>query len=425
MPADEGPLPGSHRYRGRGLILMKRRNKKSKTFAYSDHHVGGWEASEAIADEIGAVNLRPVDEAKAVLRPEEVDKFYAEEFVEKKAAEQPLLWDATGEAAARESDAAAAELATAAAVADFLIAEQQKVVAGARELYEFTVRVLGGYTRRPPYEKAPYNLRLAAILLGDVAGVAGAAILLGETTTLGILQAVSSGTAAITSGLIAHEVKDSRLSRKRQKPTKELTKDERRFAHLFRGGDSGEGIVKWAVGGGLLIGACIAGSIFALRATTEGSTAGWAFGLLAAAVALASWANVYYFTDEVADLIDARRSDFRRELKRLKKASQDKNIARRARATAEATSIKAESTKRGEAAAKDVEALGKQLLHQNPGVAGHGRGKPQKSPSVSHESEKAPGVSSLPGLEHTVPYEPPPEAAAGTNHDNRSGEVAT
>lgn len=402
---------------------MKPKNKIPKTFASFD--AGGWESSEAIADEIMAINLRPVDEAKVVLRPDAVDRFYVEELVEKKAEEQPLLWDAAGEAAARDREAEAAELGTAATVAEHVTEEQRKVAKNARELYEFTVRVLGPYTRRPPYEKLPYNLRFAAILLGDVAGVAGAAILLGETVELGVLQAISSGTAAITSGLIAHEVKDSRLARKRQKPAKDLTKDERRFAHLFRGGDSGERIVKWAAGGGLLIGTCIAGSIFALRATTEGSTAGWAFGLLAAAVALASWANVYYFTDEVADLIDARRSDSQREAKRLTTLSQHKSIARRARAAAEATSIRAEFAKRGQAAAKDVEALGKRLLHENPGVAGHGWGRRQESPSGSRESEDAPGVSGLPGLENTVPYEPPPELAAGTNHDNSSHEVET
>lgn len=400
---------------------MKRKNKIPKTFASFDAR--GWETSETIADEIMAINLRPVDEAKVVLRPDAVDRFYAEELVEKKAEEQPLLWDAAGEAAARDREAEAAELGTAATVAEHVTEEQRKVAKNARELYEFTVRVLGPYTRRPPGEKVPYNLRLGAIGLGDIAGVAGAAIILGETPTLGILQAISSGTAAITSGLIAHEVKDSRLARKRQKPAKDMTKDERRFAHIFRGGDSGERIVKWVVGGGLLIGTCIAGSIFALRATTEGSTAGWAFGLLAAAVALASWANVYYYTDEVADLIDARRSDSQRQLKRLKKLSQDKNLARRARATAEATSIRAESAKRGEAAAKYVEALGKQLLHENPGVAGHGWGKRQDSPSESGVSADGPGVSGLLGVEKTVPYEPPPEVAAGINHDNGVHEV--
>jgi hypothetical protein len=157
----------------------------------------------------------------------------------------------------------------------------------------------------------------------------------------------------------------------------------------------------------------------------SGSTAGWAFGFLAAAVALASWANVYHFTDEVANLIDARRSDYKRELRRLKKLSKDTGLARKARATAEAASIKAEFTKRGEAAGKDVEALGKQLLHENPGVAGHGWGQRQARPSGSSESEGALGVSGLPGLEHTLPYEPPPELAADTNHDNGSHEVET
>ena len=143
------------------------------------------------------VELRTIDEAKAIPRPHGIEKFYLEEAVERKAAEQPLLWEARGEADARSWSAKAASLAVSAGVATTTVAAQQELVAGARDRYERTARALGGYTRRAPGEKVPYYLRWALILGGDVAGVAGAAILLGETVPLGVLQAATFGLAVV------------------------------------------------------------------------------------------------------------------------------------------------------------------------------------------------------------------------------------
>lgn len=392
--------------------MFNKTHKKNGKYTYTRFGgAGGF--SDDIVDEILGLPLRPVDEANAVPRPDTIDKFYVEEVVQKRAEEQPPLWDAEGEAAARDWKVEAAKLRKAMDVAESIIANQQKVANQACETFELTARTLGGYTRRAPHERWPYYIRWLVILGGDVAGVAGAAILLGETVELGIMQALSSGTAAITTGLIAHEIKDSRLARKREKPTKELTPDERRFAHLFRGADSGERIVKYVVGGGLFVSALIASSIFALRLTTQGSTAGWAFGFLAAAVALASWANVYHYTDEVADLIDARRADYQGERKRLKKLSKDEEISGHNAATAEADSIGAEAIKRGEAAVKAVEALGPHLLTDHPGAAGHGWPKVQPPQATDEQKEEKDEETtpSAPVIENTTAYEPPPEVA--------------
>ena len=271
----------------------------------------------------------------------------------------------------------------------------------------------------------PYYLRWALILGGDVAGVAGAAILLGETVALGVLQAVASGTAAITSGLLAQEVRDSRLARKREKVPRDLTSDERQFAHLFRGGDSGERIVKWVVVAAALIGVLIAGSIFALRDSTEGSTAAWAFGLLAGAIALASWANVYHYTDEVSDLVDARRADYVRELKRLKRLSKEGEIAAHDAAIAHAASVKAETASRGLAAQKAVEARAGQLLNDHADVAGHGWRadrvqEHEERESEPHDSDPKSHLQ-LPRIDLSVTYEPVAEMSVGANGDGLAG----
>ena len=337
--------------------------------------------------------LRPVDEAATVARPDVVAKFYAEEFFEAKAEQQPLLWTARGEEAARPWLAEAAELEPFAREHDFLIGEARKQVHTSGERYGLTAKALSPYARRAVNAKRGYIVRAGGLVVGDIVGVAGAAIILGEPTWLALLQALASGTAAVTSGVLAHEVKDSRLARKRQKESKKLTREEKRFAHLFRGGDSGERLVKIVVGGGLLIGICIAGSIFALRAVTEGSTAGWAFGLLAAAITLASWANVYAFTDEAADLIDAQRSAFKTAVKELANVRGDSRIARRSRAVANAASIRSEHQQRGEAARREVEAAGKRHLHENPGVAGHGWPAAAAAPGQNGHRSHTPEVS--------------------------------
>lgn len=365
-----------------------------------------------LLEELMELELRLIDGAKAIPRPQGIEKFYLEEAVEKRAAEQPLLWEAQGEANARSWTAKAASLEHAAGVATSSIAAQQELVAGARDRYERTARALGGYTRRAPGEKVPYYLRWALILGGDVAGVAGAAILLGETVPLGVLQAIASGTAAITSGLLAQEVRDSRLARKRQKAARDLTPDERPFAHLFRGADGGERIVRWVVTGGALVGALIAGSIFALRSSTEGTTAAWAFGLLAAAVALASWANVYHYTDEVSDLLDARRADYTRELKRLRALLKASEISEHDAALAHVVSLRAEAVSRGLAAQRAVEAAGGHVLNDHADIAGHGWSDRGSEDTVREESlerlelEQRSKVQ-LPRIDLSVAYDPP------------------
>jgi hypothetical protein len=397
---------------------MKRRNTTSTNHRFAVDPT----------DELLDVELRPIDGAEAIPRPHGIGKFYLEEVVEKKAAEQPLVWAARGEAEARAWQATAARFEHAATVLGSSVAAQQDVVASARERFELTARTLGGYTRRAAGEKLPYYLRWLLILGGDVAGVAGAAVMLGETVPLAVLQAIASGTAAITSGLLAQEVKDSRLARKREKPPRDLTSDERRFVHLFRGGDRGERIVRPVVAVGALTAVLIAGSIFALRGATEGSTAAWAFGLLAAAIALASWANVYHYTDEISDLIDARRADYVRELKRLKHMLADGEIAERDAALAHAASLRAEAVSHGLAAQKAVEATGGQLLNDHAEIAGHGWSERSREVATElherHETEveRDPRLQ-LPRIDLSVAYEPVPELLAAAD-DRRNGKAS-
>lgn len=349
---------------------------------------GGGKATVAVLDERSEeVVLQRVDDADAIGRPAEVGCFYVEAEYDARIAEQDHLWEAQGESAeggARQADLSAARQSYAAQVGRARISAQQRRESEAWQRYQRYLTILGGYTRRPPGEKWLYYARMSGLLLGDIAAIATAALLLGATPAMSVLQALANAVAAVTAGYLGHELRDSRLARRRQKPADQLGEGEREFEHLFRGRDAGERIAAWVVAAGLLTGALVIPlSVGALRWATEGPIVGLTFAALAAAVSLGSWANVYCYTDEVADLIETRQREWKREDKQLDKLRRDRHVAEYETARAEAASIRKEHKKRGDAAAQVRKAQKWLILRQNPHVAGHGW--PVPPPSADHE----------------------------------------
>ena len=82
-------------------------------------------------DDLLEAQLRTIDVASAVPRPQGIEKFYLEEAIEKKAAEQPLLWEARGVAEARLWQMKAAASEHAAAVATSSVTAQHALVVDA------------------------------------------------------------------------------------------------------------------------------------------------------------------------------------------------------------------------------------------------------------------------------------------------------
>jgi hypothetical protein len=198
---------------------------------------------------------------------------------------------------------------------------------------------------------------------GDVAGVAGAALWLGEIPELAVMQAVASGTAALISGFVGSEVKDILDAIRRRK--EKLSEDEKQLSHLFGGPNSGDVIVKLVGGIALVVGLLIAGAVAALRSSTEGGLAGVVFGCLAGAISLASFLSSFAYADQAADLLDAAERDYKRELKASSKLSSNPVRRRYAAAVATAASIRLEFKEL-------VLGLKASILRRNPGVAGHG-----------------------------------------------------
>jgi len=370
-----------------------------------------------VLDEADQVSLQRVDEAKAVLRPSEIAEFYVEVEYDARGEAQPKLFRAEGEGQARPYAAQADGLKERADDQTFAVDLQKDLTTDSKDRFKQFRSTLRTYTRRAPKEKFMYYFRMLLILLGDITGISGAAIMLGEIPALAIVQAISVGAAGVTSGLLATEIKDARLARKRQKDEDKLTPEEQAFAHLFRGPDDGEVIAKAMVFGGLFLVTLIFGGVMALRSTTEGMVAGIVFGCMAAAVALASWANCYHYADEVADLLDNMKVDFRDDVKYLDKLSAGKSRQTHASSTTTAKSIRDEYEQRGQAAKYQYEAGKNRALRGSPGIAGHGR----PTRSIASPASVDPEIEELERQLHDDTAEDADIVVLGTNKSNGNG----
>jgi hypothetical protein len=333
-------------------------------------------SSSAIDDfqeELDGLVIPPTDEEPEFYpRPTNAGKTYLEDMGDERADQQVDLFEADGESTSRPHQEEQAANEDAATHEEFLIDTHAPVVTLAWEKYFALVTVLAGLVRRSPKEKAFYLGRMVLLMLGDVVGVAGGAIVLGEVPWLAVLQATAAAVAAVTSGLLGSEIKDARLARKRKRDPKSLTEAEKPFAHLFQGPDAGEYIVKLMAFGSLSIVVFLGIGIFMLRTSTEGAAAGVVFGCIAMAVAVASWINTFHYTDELADLLETSEisakssTSFHQELT----AAPARSIVAREQASVQ--SIQKEAKARGQAAAHQVRAMVLARLVGQVSIVGHG-----------------------------------------------------
>ena len=318
------------------------------------------------------ISLQRIDEAAAVGRPANVGITHAEREFNALAEEQLVSWPAEAEAAARPARLSASRVAPAAEAADFVTAEHQKELTRARDARQHALETLLPFVRRPPHDNARYWAGWVVLGLGDTVGVWGAAISLGEIPELAFGQALATGFAAVTAGLVGGEVRALAQAKSRRRDPDELTENERRYRRLFEGVEPEVPVLKIASGVAASVIALVAGSVFALRALTEGAMAGLVFGGLATATMLASFISSFIHADEVADLLDHYEQEHRRAIKGYRKASKAKPLQVSGASTAEADSIEREYGRRALAAANKVEACKQRMLRRNPQVVGHG-----------------------------------------------------
>lgn len=338
------------------------------------------DVSADVESKAEGVRLQPIDSAAMTVRPGAVTSTYAELEYDTLADEQEPLWRAEGLLASRDATNARDAAKPGAGEARHQLDAQRAVGDDARAVYQQASKVLGPFRRREPGAKKWYLTRWALLLGGDVAGQAGAALAYGEPYVTALPQALATGMAALTAGMVGAELRDLRLAARRQCEADDLPSELVPWAHLFRSPDLGKPIAKIIVGVAAMATLAIAGAIFWLRSVIDGSASGGVYGLLAVGIALASAINSYFYADEIADQIDAAEKTYARELKRAEMMAVQPQLVRHASARAESKSIRGEYAARGHAAATRLTALKWRVLRNNPGIAGHGVGSNPETP---------------------------------------------
>ena len=330
------------------------------------------DSADTVLAEIEEIALHPVDTVSSTPASPATAVLHVENELDAFGREQPPLFVAEAEAERRPALTVKAGLSPAAEAAQAIHASHVDLVGDTLVRYRNTLEALRPIVRRKPGQKLWFACRTGALLTGDIAGIAGAALLYGETYELAIAQAFSASVATVTAGLVGAEYRDIRLSESRERAVENLTELQRPFAHLFRRDTSGTKIVRGVTYVAIAIGALIACGIFALRASVEGTIGGLVYAGLAAGIAAASFISSYVVTDPAADVIDNAEKDYLKALKRQPKLSGSVALRRHLEAAAVADSISAEYTERGKAAQIAFEGLKHGTLRRNPGVAGHG-----------------------------------------------------
>ncbi|WP_160050470.1 hypothetical protein [Nocardiopsis sp. FR4] len=333
--------------------------------------------SSASADEwtaeADAIGLVRVDEASALPRPTNVGETYAEQEYRALGDEQLASWAAEGETAAREHLVQARGLDVQATAVERLLVHQEEDVRQAKADYQHAARVLTPYVRRETGNKLRYWIGWHALVLGDMAGVASAAIIHGDLPVLAVSMALASGIAAGSAGLVGSEVRHLRNARARQRDEGDLTDDEQRYARLFSGTrDKGLGYVGLVGVVSLIVVVLVAVGIFFLRGSVEGAAAGLTFGMLAAATALGSFLLGYSAADDVADVVSGYKKRAHEAERHFRKLAKDVSLKERAEAAETARSTYAEHQARGQAAAHRMASLRHRIQRNNTGVLGHG-----------------------------------------------------
>lgn len=291
------------------------------------------------------------------------------------ADEQFELIEANGYKESRAAHERAASVDYPASQAEARVAENLPRLRQAQGDHDHAQRWLLQFTHRPLGANRLYGLWFALLMLGDAAGVFGAAVMWGELIPVALGQALASGAAAVAAGWVGADVRDRRDAQARARLAEgghlpeELTS---RYPALFGATGREPSTYGAVVAVAVIITLCLASAIFALRASVESSVLiGFVYGGLAAATALGSFINAWRHADQVADLLERSRTAYR-----LATAEHDQLVANPAPSQRDAAAmaagrIEVEHLKRASAAKHGVLALQQGILRRNPQIFGH------------------------------------------------------
>lgn len=343
--------------------LMKPRRASPRLLA------GG--ALDSLRDDAEDMVIQRVDETNFAPRPPDAGKTYVEDHFEHRAEEQRRLFAAAGEESAQTHREDASEHGVGAKDESFLIETHAPIVTELWDKVREVLRVLGPFSRSPGAKRL-YYATMSFLVLGDIVGIAGAAVILGEIVWMAVIQGIGAGVAAVTSGRLGGEIKDLLQARRSHRDPQTLTEEQQSYAQFFQGPDDREFHTRMMLLGGGSIVVLLMVGVFMLRTSVEGTAAGVTFACLAGAVAIASWVNAYCYSDKRADARDTALADAQKATKAHQVLTQAPARAAEAKHLAAVQSILEQHRHAGEAAAETVTAIGRLPLISSPGVVGHG-----------------------------------------------------
>lgn len=280
--------------------------------------------------------------------------------------EQVAIWQADGIKAARDSRAAAAGATPLAdGVRDVQPVRWRRIEAIEQAWAAASARLL---TSAPSTktENRRYWATYLILIAGDVFAVTAAGIVLGELPVVAFFQALASGAAAATAGLVASEL------RKRQ------------MAHLFeveRPAEAEAASPSFTVFGlepddlmirvAMAVTIAITVAIFLLR-LVEGLAGALGFALLAFVSCCGSLINSWIHTRPGAEILDGLRQALAEAQTDYLELTGHEAVVREAQAVSTATSIEAEHAARGAAARRHLQALLWAVFRRHPSIFGHG-----------------------------------------------------
>jgi hypothetical protein len=215
-----------------------------------------------------------------------------------------------------------------------------------------------------------YGATWVGLLVGDAAAGTLVLIQAGEYPIFAAVMMVSLGVAAVTCGLLGHDLRYRALSRRLSRSGADA-EGAALVEEVFAVSDKSWGLVVRVVISAATTGVIMAIGTFAFRTAVDGFPEGLAFGLWAVGIGAASWWNAWRHCDPARTVLahfenqeaDAHLSYMKAPVGAIE--TRDRNLA-------VAREVFAAHVARGQAAFYMMLAASARALAANPGVAGHG-----------------------------------------------------
>lgn len=334
------------------------------------------DTTDDMLDEAGVWYVQPQDDVRAVAMPATLapDRTWIDQYYGHHHAAQPELYGANGDLASRALKSKAAGCNVEATVAKKLIENAERKLDVATDNHLHAEEHLRHHARRSKGATILYYGGMAIMGLGDLGGIAQPQVTYGEEPLLAIVQGASASVGMVMSGWTARALKDHHAAVKRVEDLDDLKGTEReKYASRFR--DPGS-LQRSALAVSAVIFAAAPLAVGLLRDSVDGGLWGIAFALFAIIACAGSFVGTYFYTDDIADLLDDYSKQHRKAVKAMKSLSNSKAIKAEASALSEAASIENEATKRGRGAQHHMLALGAKVKSNNGHAFGMGEAAP-------------------------------------------------